>query len=326
MLLPILGSMLSEPTTLPRAALIDALYVAWSISVDSIEYAAIGAGSHHWSVTDVEGQRWFVSADEAKTAETADTLRRAYDTASSLRAAGLDFVLAPLPNAGGSTVTPVSGWQVTVRRYIEGHGGTWGEWADEARHLAAAAIIGRLHQASPPAELPLWQFDVPLRTELVDALDHLDEPWASGPYAERCRNQLRTSTDLLSDLFERYDELAHLLRASSEPWVVSHGEPHPGNFVTSTSGDLYLIDWDTVRLAPRERDVWLLCGENEAAMRAYLDNANQPELRPEVLELFRLRWRLQDICVNVAWLRAPHDDSDDSRLALQYLSESITEP
>jgi spectinomycin phosphotransferase len=42
--------------------------------------------------------------------------------------------------------------------------------------------------------------------------------------------------------------------------VLTHGEPHPANLL-SAGGSLLLIDWDTVGLAPPERDLSLIIGE-----------------------------------------------------------------
>ena len=43
-------------------------------------------------------------------------------------------------------------------------------------------------------------------------------------------------------------------------WVVTHGEPHPVNVMQTDAGRV-LIDWDTVAIAPPERDLWMvICG------------------------------------------------------------------
>jgi thiamine kinase-like enzyme len=53
--------------------------------------------------------------------------------------------------------------------------------------------------------------------------------------------------------------VAEQVGALSTAWVVTHGEPHPAN-VIRTPGGLKLIDWDTVQLAPAERDLWMVAG------------------------------------------------------------------
>jgi spectinomycin phosphotransferase/16S rRNA (guanine(1405)-N(7))-methyltransferase len=56
--------MLVPPDDLPEAALVSALRRSWEVTVSSLEYRAVGWGSHHWEVADTAGSRWFVTADD----------------------------------------------------------------------------------------------------------------------------------------------------------------------------------------------------------------------------------------------------------------------
>jgi aminoglycoside phosphotransferase (APT) family kinase protein len=89
--------------------------------------------------------------------------------------------------------------------------------------------------------------------------------------------------------------------------VLTHGEPHPGNTMRTADG-WRLIDWDTALVAPPERDLWHLGGD----LSAYT-SATGVEVRPELLEMFRLRWDIADIAVGVDRFRRPHpgDPNDD---------------
>jgi hypothetical protein len=85
--------------------------------------------------------------------------------------------------------------------------------------------------------------------------------------------------------------------------VVTHGEPHPGNFVRTREG-LRLVDWETARLAPVGRDLWLV------------------DDRP-AYGFFKLRWRLADIASFAAELSAPHADTEDTSAIFGYLRECL---
>ena len=49
---------------------------------------------------------------------------------------------------------------------------------------------------------------------------------------------------------------------------MTHGEPHRGNIVVTDAG-VVLVDWDTCLLAPPERDVWLVAGEEPGILEDY---------------------------------------------------------
>lgn len=54
-----------------------------------------------------------------------------------------------------------------------------------------------------------------------------------------------------------HDARAAALISDRSGWVITHGEPNAANMLWSANGDLFLIDWDTVAIGPRERDLWL---------------------------------------------------------------------
>jgi thiamine kinase-like enzyme len=53
----------------------------------------------------------------------------------------------------------------------------------------------------------------------------------------------------------RFDDLLDRVREVGGPYVITHGEPHPGNLLRTRAG-LRLIDWDMTALARPERDLW----------------------------------------------------------------------
>ena len=66
-----------------------------------------------------------------------------------------------------------------------------------------------------------------------------------------------------------------------------------------------LIDWDTVGLAPPERDLWMVATETGAELRRYTELTGRP-VDLAAIELYRLRWALDDLSCFVRDLRAPH--------------------
>ncbi len=92
--------------------------------------------------------------------------------------------------------------------------------------------------------------------------------------------------------------------------MITHGEPHAANVVHTEAGPV-LIDWDTVRLAPRERDLWVLAGYR--TWQSYGEAA----LDPALLEAYRLRWHLTDIALFVPDLLEAPARSPDLDIAFQ---------
>jgi hypothetical protein len=103
----------------------------------------------------------------------------------------------------------------------------------------------------------------------------------------------------------------HRLAATTDPatWVTTHGEPHERNLLVGPDGPL-LVDWETVLLAPRERDL-RPCGLPGD---------------PDLLRMFDLEWRLDEISQYAAWFEQPHGDGEDDRVSLGGLRHELTRP
>ncbi len=118
--------------------------------------------------------------------------------------------------------------------------------------------------------------------------------------------------------------------------VVTHGEPHPGNVVRRdgapgpvggtepASARLALIDWDTVALAPPERDLWMVATESGDEARRYTDLTGR-RVDAAMLEFYRVRWALDDLSCFVRDLRAPHRRTPGTEHAWEALEITITD-
>ncbi len=104
------------------------------------------------------------------------------------------------------------------------------------------------------------------------------------------------------------------LAAATDPatWVPTHGEPHTRNLLRTAGGDL-LVDWESLKLAPRERDLATLLAGTTRGSDDYggPPGPTGPDLA--MVELFDLEWRLDEIAQYSAYFAAEHADDQDSR-------------
>lgn len=187
-----------------------------------------------------------------------------------------------------------------------------------------ATALGRLHAAPIPAGLPRRDdLAIPSRASLEQALGNLDVPWNVGPFGERTRSVVRPRAEELRRRLLAYDEAADRTRLAPEPWVVTHGEPHRANVIVGERADVHLVDWDTVLLAPRERDLRMVLDDEGTGWDEYVAEAGPVVLRPEVLDLYRAWWDLAEVAIYVRQFRAAHDETEDTRVAWEGLNESL---
>ncbi|WP_208803311.1 phosphotransferase [Microbispora triticiradicis] len=330
--------MRDRPADLAEAELMIALAEGWGMEPRSAEYLPVGAGSHHWSVVDRRGPAWFVKVDDLGAGDAGrddafDGLERAFGVALALRRdAGLDFVLAPAPAATGALVRRLtSRYALSVFPMVEGAAGHFGAHRPEDR-AEVAGLLAALHEATPlVADIaPRSDLALPGRDGLVEALRDLDREWTGGPYAEPARALLTAHAGQVRRSLAEFDSRVEQVRDPGTAWVVTHGEPHPGNVLRTPDGPR-LIDWDTVLVAPPERDLWMLTpalarmlGEDETGdggeVLARYTRLTGRAVTEAGLALYPLWWRLADIAAFVDDLRRPHGPGGDAAAALTYLT------
>lgn len=330
--------MRDRPTGLDEAELFTALLDGWAMPVESSAYLPVGAGSYHWSVLDRNGVDWFVKVDDLGTGQTGpaelfDDLRRSFTTALALhREAGRDFVVAPVPGTDGAVVRRLgSRYALSVFPIVDGVSGGFGPHR-RADLGELVALLADLHRATPVVAhlVPRADLRLPGRKRLHQALGELDGPWRGGPHAEPARKLLIRHRARVLRWLADFDELVDAVRGPAPNWVVTHGEPHPGN-VIRTSGGLRVIDWTTVRMAPPERDLWMLTSaftsmigadpvaDDREVLAGYAERAGR-EITSAGIALYRRWWVLADVAAYTEDLRGPHGDGADAAAALTYLT------
>lgn len=319
-----------EPTDIDRERLAALVSTAWDLGPLALDHLPVGFGAHHY-VARGDGGRWFVTVDEieSKTWLGDDApsrlagLGRALRAAAALRDWGLRFAHAPVVAASGDVLVALDErYAVSVFDWIEGGAPDWNvDVLPPPDRIELFGLLGSLHSVDPATvDLHTDRLEVPHRSELLGALDDLDRPWP-GPFGERARQALLRARAGVRRSLDAFDELT--ARAASAPKLLTHGEPHGANLLRAADGRLRLIDWDTVALAPRERDLAVAMPRDDREWTAYVGSGGSTSADPDLVRLYRLHWALTEVSLEVRRYRGPHDDDDDARTAWGGFSKEL---
>ena len=292
--------MKERPDDVSDGQVLDAVRRHWAPEVDAVEHLAVGWGGHHWRASARGEPVLFITLDPPTPRHTPLSFEAAYASAAGL---GLAFVWPSLPRVGGGFTVPMGERVLSAT-----------EWLDGERPPASipelSSLLGELHAAPAPPVAPVW------RTVVVPDLPHriaglLDREWP-GPLGAEAHRLVVAHLDDVRRWSAEHAEL--MAQADPTTYVVTHGEPGVHNQWTA-NGRTYLIDWESLLLAPRERDLATLVHQGVPT-----------DADPAMVRLFDLEWRLSEIWAFAEWLQAPHAGDADDRTALGGLTDELTRP
>lgn len=323
--------MRGEPSDIETGVVVDALADGWGLEVERADYAPVGAGSYHWVASDHDGTRRFVTVDDLDQKSwlgdtrdaTSEALRRAFDTAVALRNGGLEFVVAPIPTSRGVSLRRIGPRHtIALFPFVDGQAGQYGQYEGGAR-AAVVSMLAELHRATPAVGSLANSvgLDLPGRRHLEAGLREVNNTWVGGPLSEPARETFASHASDVAAFLSLADRLAAAVQKRGATWVVTHGEPHSANVLRAGTGYV-LVDWDTVALAARERDLWMLVEDGTEDLAGYTD-ATGHQIDRDAVDFFRLTWDLRDLaeCLNV--LRSPHRESEDTLWAYEALTNCM---
>lgn len=174
-----------------------------------------------------------------------------------LKHQGIASVVAPLPTKSNTLWTQVGAWTAMVYPFIEGDS-SFTDMADE-HWKELGNIFRQIHQVIVPAggfkSLRKETFDPTEYARWVRVFENQHTHSAGGSASQRAlRASWVAHQPAIHVAVASLEKLAGALQRRSGPYVICHADLHPANLIRDHAGHVFVIDWDDVMLAPKERD------------------------------------------------------------------------
>ena len=206
------------------------LKTAYALPLYTITFFPEGEDSYGYVVVSETGEKYFAKASISVPnicLRVASLLRHRCD---------ISGVVASLETSDGELSIPWHDFRVSLFPFIQGKS-RWDLWKvgedfTDAELSQAAALLATLHgstDAINPSCLPVAKYDLPLRNELYAALEASAEKIPSqNQYQKRLLEALTQHRSAVLETLDRYDTLGHSATTQQTPFVVTHGDPTPG--------------------------------------------------------------------------------------------------
>lgn len=258
---------------------------------------------------------------------------------------------APISYKGGSAMieyviaipghrysAPFQDFTVTVAPFIEGHNGFEVPLTDQNRIQLGKTLRhahGYLHQYVGQTWFPKWVRRMPRETyaptwrqqvreyQYQAAFGSFDDPISAG-----LAELLRSKQPIIDTLLGTAERFAADLQSRELPMVLTHGDIHGWNMLISNDGQFYIVDWDTLLRAPKERDLMFIgtglggLGHSiEDEIRLFYEGYGPAEIDRAALAYYRCERIVQDIASYCEQIFAVgNEDSEDRAAGLRSLT------
>ncbi len=178
-----------------------------------------------------------------------------------LAARGVHGIPAPVAARDGGVFSDRDGRRLSVVPWISGTSGFDAELSP-AQWTAYGRVLAEVHAAPVTAQvaslLPVENHEHGRFSAYAKVVDARVRAHTGDSYAHELAQLWPDAAYLLWALVDRADRLAPVLRARPASNVVCHGDPHVGNLLVGSEGQVWLIDWDDAIHAPIERDLFFV--------------------------------------------------------------------
>ncbi len=234
-----------------------------------------------------------------------------------LRDLGITAVVAPLPTASGSLWMRLAEWTVLVYPFIEGDTSLTG--MTDAQWQETGSVFRRIHQAQlPPDGFPSVRqerFDPTEYLQWVRVFEtqHLPAQHAESDAAHSLRATWLAHQPTIHTAVTTLEQLAAALQSRTLPYVIAHADLHPANLLRDPAGRVFVLDWDEVMLAPKERDfIFIREPQAHAFWEGYGSRAGD-EIDWIALTYFRWERVIQDLIEEAQQVLFRDDVSADAQ-------------
>ena len=179
------------------------------------------------------------------------------------REKGIGAVMAPLPTTDHQLSVQRHGFDWMLYPFFECKNGferalTGPQWT------ALGAALGAIHRTElPPALLagiPKEKYAHHWREGVRRYQRRFINGFVGDELVQRFHAFWAQHDEEIDTIVYRSEQLASILLERALPQVVCHADIHAGNVLVGNDGELSIVDWDTLILAPKERDLMFIGG------------------------------------------------------------------
>lgn len=320
--------MLEKPD-LPDEKIIDCLRDSYGLNSIQVDFLPLGADMYTavYRIVTADATPYFLKLRSGVFDEASVIVP------SLLHQGGMTQVIAPIATRSGQLWGQMDDFAVILYPFVDGQD-AYNVALTDQHWIEFGQAFKQLHTAVlPPSVTSRIQregYSGKWREMVKNFQSQVETTTFSDPVATEAATLLKTQRSVVNHLVRRAGQLAALLQTDSPDFVLCHADIHAGNFLITADGRLYIVDWDTLLLAPKERDLMFVGGGQYGNRRTaqeeetlFYQGYGQTDINRVALAYYRYERIVQDIAAYSEQILLTDAGSADRAQGLRYLSSNF---
>jgi spectinomycin phosphotransferase len=245
---------------------------------------------------------------------------------------GVKWIIPSFRTQTGQLWANIDHFKVILYPFIEGHDAfeehlSYRQWVEFGRALK------RFHSAKIPSEItgnikrenfsPQWRDKVKLFLGTIEK-KKFDERIAAESALFLKNKKIETLK-----LVERADYFAQKLEQQLPEFILCHADIHGWNLLIDSIGELFMVDWDTLIFAPKERDLMFIgsgLGDSgytpQEEETLFYEGYGTTKINRSAIAYYRYERIIEDIAIYCEQIFLSDQGGEDRNQSLIYLKSN----
>ena len=246
---------------------------------------------------------------------------------------GIKEIIAPIETKKKRLWGILDSFKTILYPYIEGLNG-YEKRISSHQLKNLGSVLKNIHESSLPKKLHVllreesysskWRKTVNVHMKNIQTKKY-DEP-----ITIQLVEFLQNKRSIILDLVNRAERLAKELQEKSRSLTVCHSDLHAGNILICKDETFFIVDWDELLLAPKERDLMFIGGgllhsdlSPQEEEKHFYETYGKINPDPVALAYYRYERIVQDIAEYCNLLLLSNRGGEDRKQSLVYLKRNF---
>ena len=320
--------MLEKPE-LKDEKIINCLRNDFGLSVEKLSFLPLGADLNTavYRVVTNDKTAYFVKLRKGDFNEASVTIP------NFLSDLGIKQIIPSLTTQTGQLWANLNSFKVILYPFVEGHNGFEKKLSNK-QWIEFGTALKRFHISNISSAITNGiqkdDFSSQWRDTVKMFLERIEKETFDEPVAIELADFLKTKKDETLKLIKRTEQFAQMLLEQLPEFILCHADIHGWNLLIDNNETLYMVDWDTLIFAPKERDLMFIgCGLGDSGYTPqeeetmFYQGYGQTNINQFAIAYYRCERIIEDIAVYCEQIFLSDEGGEDRKESLENVKSNF---